>query len=82
MAGEEGEEIVAADRLDGVGGVERCVRMGGEPLLRQRPVGDDDQLVPGGRLALPAVRRVEQVAADHLDRDGVPERLHVVERRP
>src|SRR3954467_123764 len=55
---------------------------GGEPPLGQRPVGDDDQLVAGGRLAVPAVRGVEQMAADHPDLDGVPEGLDVVGGRP
>ena len=54
----------------------------GEPLLRQWPVGDDDELVSGGRVAVPAVRGVEQVTADHRDLDGVPEGLDVVGGRP
>jgi hypothetical protein len=63
--------------LDRPGGVERGVRVLGEPLVRQRPVGDDDQRIACCRLAVPPVRRVEQVAADHRDLDGLPEGLDV-----
>jgi transposase-like protein len=50
--------------------------------LRQWPVGDNDQLVPGGRVAVPAVRGVEQVTADHRHLDGVPEGLDVILAAP
>jgi hypothetical protein len=61
--------------LDRAGGMERRVGEPGEPFLGQRPVGDDDERVPGGRYTGPAVGGVEQVAADHRDLDGVPERF-------
>lgn len=89
VAGGHANETVAREvrggrdaRLDGAGGLKRCVLMVGEPLLRQGPVGDDDQLVPGGRLAVPAVGGVEHVSADHRHIDGVPEGLNVVRGRP
>ena len=40
-------------------------------------MGDNDQLISGGRLAVPAVRGVEQVTAHHRHPDGVPEGLDV-----
>ena len=65
-------------RLDRPGGVEGRVGVVGEPRLRQWAVGDNDQLVSGGRVAVPAVRGVEQVTADHRHLDGVPEGLDVI----
>jgi hypothetical protein len=41
-------------RLDRVDGVERGIRVVDQPLVRQRPMGNDDQLVPGGRFPIPA----------------------------
>jgi hypothetical protein len=62
VAGGNADETIAGQllgerdaRLDRPGGVEWCVRVVGEPRLRQGPVGDNDQLVPGGRVAVPAV---------------------------
>lgn len=55
-----------------------CVGEPGEPPFWQRSVGDDDELVPGGGHARPAVGGVEEMAADHGDLDGVPEGLNVV----
>src|SRR4029450_12983140 len=85
VAGGHADQAVAGDflgqsdaGLDRVGDVERRVGEPGEPFLGQRPVGDDDELVPGGGYARPAVGGVEQVAADHRDLDGVAKPLHVV----
>ena len=58
IAGGHANETVAREvrgerdaRLDEVaGGVKRCVLVVGEPLLRQGPVGNDDQLVPAAGL--------------------------------
>jgi hypothetical protein len=67
VAGGHADQTVAGEllgerdaRLDRPSGVEGRVRVAGEPRLRQWPVGDHDQLVSGGRVAVPAVGGVNR----------------------
>ena len=52
----------------------------GVPALGLGPVGHDDHVVARGRVTLPAIHQVEQVAAHHDRADRLPHRPDVVRR--